>query len=222
MNAPTSLIKSYLVPIIALISCFVIWFEFYNLGYYMMSFTASLILLASFIEHKRYTFNFLGLKFKKFKYNRYFVLAPAISIILFLMYFYILLPVTIHLTNQPINFSIFNYLKGNLKEAVFALFFVWISAAICEEIVWRGFFMKQFIKFFGEKKIALLINVILFSVLFGYVHSYQGLSGQIVSGIIGLALSILFIWKNYDLLFTIVVHGFFDTIAILFFYMGWF
>jgi len=53
------------------------------------------------------------------------------------------------------------------------------------------------------------------------MHGYQGITGQIITGIIGLLLAIIFHLRKYDLWFNIAVHGFFYTIALIVIYNGW-
>ena len=78
--------------------------------------------------------------------------------------------------------------------------------------------MKQFVKLFGEGKLSISLNIILFGILFGMLHSYQGITGQIVTGILGATLSFIFYKHKYNLWLNIAIHGFFDSIAILLFY----
>ena len=124
------------------------------------------------------------------------------------------------LTGVPIDFSSFDALKGNLPACLIALVVVWASAGFGEEIIFRGYFMRQFVKFFGESKISILLNIVLLACFFGFMHSYQGITGQLVSGVIGAILALIFYLRKYDLWFVVAVHGFFDTIALVCVYFG--
>ncbi|MCB7479833.1 CPBP family intramembrane glutamic endopeptidase [Christiangramia sediminis] len=121
---------------------------------------------------------------------------------------------------MPIDYSSFDQLKGNLQACLIALLVVWITAGFGEEIIFRGYFMRQFVKFFGDGKVSIFLNIVLFAVFFGYMHSYQGITGQLVSGTIGALLALVFYLRKYDLWFVIAVHGFFDTIALICIYFG--
>jgi len=55
--------------------------------------------------------------------------------------------------------------------------------------------MRQFIKFFGESKVSIALNIVLLCSFFGFMHGYQGITGQLVT--------------------TIAVHGFFNTLAVI-------
>ena len=52
------------------------------------------------------------------------------------------------------------------------------------------------------------------------MNSYQGITGQLVTGVIGVLLALIFYLRKYDLWFVITVHGFFDTIALVCVYFG--
>jgi membrane protease YdiL (CAAX protease family) len=56
-------------------------------------------------------------------------------------------------------------------------------------------------------------------VLFGLAHQYQGLSGMISTGLVGLALGILFLKSRNRLWLTILTHGVYDAILITLIYL---
>ncbi len=212
--------RSKVIPIIALILCFII-FEL-SLGPLSVIITAILVLFASFFEYKKEMFKSLGFQKNNLKAKSLFVYAPLIALVLFLVYYFVLVPVVTNITDKPIDFSSFKDLKGNITYAILALIFIWVSAAFGEEIIWRGYFMQQFSKFFGKGKLSIVLNILIFAILFGYMHSYQSITGQIVTGSIGAILSIIFYLRKSDLWFNVAVHGFFDTIALIVVYNGWF
>jgi len=164
----------------------------------------------------------LGFRRNSVKLKSLLIKAPIIAIALFLLYSYILIPAATHLTAKPIDFSQFDVLQGNLLGSLVLLVFIWISAAFGEEITFRGYIMRQLVKFFGDGKLSMLLNILLLGLLFGYVHSYQGITGQIVTGVLGVILATIFYRKKYDLWFTVAIHGFFDTIGLVFMYNGWY
>tara|TARA_R110002124_G_scaffold287021_3_gene469790 strand:+ start:14967 stop:15317 length:351 start_codon:yes stop_codon:yes gene_type:complete len=113
-----------------------------------------------------------------------------------------------------------NQLEGNFGLSIVWLLIVWATAGFGEEIIFRGYLMRQFIKFFGDGKISLAINILIICSFFGYMHMQQGISGQLVVVIIGALLSLIFYLRKYDLWFMIMIHGFFNTLGILSFYFG--
>lgn len=209
-------LKSTVTPAMALILCCIL----YLTGYFQVLFATLIILLASWIEYGKGTFKSLGFQRSNFKVIQLLIVAPLISGMLFILYLYVLVPGVTYLTGQPMDFSLFEPYKGDLKAILTLLFFVWLSAAFGEEILFRGYLMRQFVKFFGSRRISIVLNIALFGLIFGWVHAYQGISGQIVTGIVGILLAIIFHLRKYDLWFNVAVHGFFDTIALVLIYHG--
>ena len=205
-----------LTPVITIILCCILYLS----GYFQIIIAAVLILIASAIEYRKDLFKSLGFQRKRINVKSLLITAPLFGALLFLFYFYIMVPSVTYLTGQPMDFSIFETYTGNLSATMSLLVLIWISAAFGEEIVFRGYLMRQFIKFFGSSKISLVINILLFGFIFGWIHSYQGISGQLITGIIGMFFAIIFHIRKNDLWFNIAVHGFFDTTAIVFIYYG--
>ncbi|NQZ45446.1 MAG: CPBP family intramembrane metalloprotease [Flavobacteriaceae bacterium] len=212
----SSTLKFYLIPITVLILGTIMYF----LGYFQMIFAALIVLIASALEYGKGLFASMGFQRSKRKAFDLLVVAPLLAAVIFFVYLYLLIPGVTYLTGAPMDFSAFEVYKGDLPAILTLTLFAWVSAAFGEEIVFRGYLMRQFVKFFGDGKLALVLNILIFGVLFGYLHAYQGISGQIITGIIGMLLATIFYLRKYDLWFCIALHGFIDTIAMVFIYYG--
>jgi len=176
------------------------------------------IIVANYIEYKGKPFAAIGLYRKNFNAKSLLILAPLTAFGLFVFYVAALVPAIEMLTGIPIDISQLNHLKGDLPTTLIWLGVVWTTAAFGEEIIFRGYLMRQFIKFFGASKISIAINILLICGFFGYMHMQQGITGQVVAASTGALLSIIFYKRNYDLWFIIMVHGCFNTLGILSFY----
>lgn len=143
--------------------------------------------------------------------------AIGLGIIISFSFFFFIIPSIESLTNVYIDYSLFERMTKDTKTLLVVLPVVWILAAFFEEIVFRGYFICYGLQVFNSKY-YLFISIILSSVLFGFAHSYQGISGMIVTGLVGLILSIILIKKNYNLIFLIVIHACIDTVYLLIFY----
>lgn len=179
-----------------------------------------IIIIANGIEYKRKPFSALGFQRAKFNAKNLLVHAPLTAIGLFALYVIAIVPGFEMATGVPIDYSSMNPLEGNLPTTIVWLLVVWATAAFGEEIIFRGYFMRQFIKFFGDSKISLVVNILIFCSFFGYMHIQQGITGQLVAATTGALLSILFYRRKYDLWFMILLHGYFNTLGILCFYFG--
>jgi hypothetical protein len=89
--------------------------------------------------------------------------------------------------------------------------FLSVTAGLAEELVFRGFL----IEFLGGWCGNLWVAVVLSSILFGLLHGYQGLSGVLRTGFLGLGLAALYVWRD-SLLPVMVAHFAYDVVAGMF------
>ena len=67
-----------------------------------------------------------------------------------------------------------------------------ISAGICEELVFRGYFQKQFEIFTHSRWAALFLQ----AVLFGISHGYQGIEACVKIAVYGVLFGLLSLWRR--------------------------
>lgn len=216
----TLTLKQILIPLITFaIICFIYFGPIPRTPFENIIITI-IIIIANSIEYKGKPFSALGFKRAKFNAKDLLVLAPIVAFLLFALYVFAIVPAIEKLTGVPIDYSSMSQLKGNLQTTIVWLVLVWATAGFGEEIIFRGYFMRQFVKFFGDGKISLIINILLVCSFFGYMHIQQGITGQLVTAFVSAILCLMFYIRKYDLWFMIMVHGFFNTLGILAFYFG--
>ena len=179
-----------------------------------------IIIAASYLEYKGKAFSSLGFYREKFTAKNLLLIAPIVAFGLFVFYVAALVPAIEMLTGIPIDLSQLNDLEGDLPTTLIWLGVIWVTAAFGEEIIFRGFLMRQFVKFFGESRVSLIMNILICCSFFGFMHWQQGITGQLVAGSTGAMLALVFYFRKYDLWFNVMVHGFFNTIGILTYYFG--
>lgn len=209
-----------LIPLITIAIILFLWFGPINLSFLPNIIASIVIIVANYIEYKGKPFSALGFQREKFTVKNIFILAPLVALVLFILYAFILVPGITKLTGVPIDYSFFDELKGNLPNLLIMLLIVWATAGFGEEIIFRGYLMRQFVKFFGESKVSIALSIILITGFFGFMHVGQGITGQLVTFIIGSLIALIFYLRKYDLWFVIAVHGFFNTIALTCIYLG--
>ena len=124
-------------------------------------------------------------------------------------------PLIEHITKQPHDVSVVAGVRGNWKALLSWLVVVWVVVAVGEEVLYRGFLMSQIIKLLGTSLLALLLNVLITSIIFGLSHSYQGRSGPWSTGIIGACLAVIYILSGFNLWLPILVHGVINTVSLI-------
>lgn len=112
-------------------------------------------------------------------------------------------------------------IRGNLPLYILWMIIAWVSAGFGEEVFFRGFMITRLEAGFAGLKLAPVIAVVLSALLFGFVHMYyQGLRGLVTTGLIGLALGIMFLALKKNLWPIILVHGIVDSIGFTARYLG--
>ena len=117
--------------------------------------------------------------------------------------------------------SAFDALKGNLIAFLLVLVFIaWGTAAFGEEMLARGFLITRIETLFGGGRTALWSAVVLQAVIFGLAHSYQGLYGIVLTGLVGLVMGVVYVLGKRWLLPVILAHGLIDTISLTQLYLS--
>lgn len=86
-----------------------------------------------------------------------------------------------------------------------------ISAGICEEVVFRGYFQRQFQAFTGSKWIALFLQ----AGLFGISHGYQGFEACVKIAMFGALYGLVALWRG-SLRPGMIAHGGSDILSGIF------
>jgi len=80
-----------------------------------------------------------------------------------------------------------------------------ISAGICEEIVFRGYFQKQFTAYTN----SIVAGVLLQAIVFGLGHSYQGMKQVVIICVLGILYGAFAAWRK-SLRPAIIAHAWTD------------
>jgi membrane protease YdiL (CAAX protease family) len=148
------------------------------------------------------------------------VIGLLLGIILELFATYVTTPILSHFFGTEPNLSGLQGIKGNLKLLMFFISLSWLLGAFGEEICFRGFLMNRLATLFGHDKSAWVVSLLLSSILFGWGHTEQGITGWIQEGLSGLLLGISFLLSGKNLVVPIVAHGVSNTLAFILIYFG--
>ncbi|KFN48976.1 CPBP family intramembrane glutamic endopeptidase [Arenimonas composti] len=105
-------------------------------------------------------------------------------------------------------------LPGNLPALLGMLAIAWTTAAFGEELLFRGFLQPRLRTWFGGGRGAALAAVLVQALLFGLAHAYQGRTGMLVSGSIGLGFGLLYL-RQRTLWPLVVAHALIDTVGLV-------
>jgi membrane protease YdiL (CAAX protease family) len=118
----------------------------------------------------------------------------------------------------PIKLDSLAGVRGNLPNYILLLVAGFIYGGAIEETIFRGFVIGWGSILLGARSVAPLI--ILSSAAFGAAHLYQGLSGAISTGVIGLGFALLYVGTGRRLLAPMIAHVTLDAIGITQLYLG--
>lgn len=118
-----------------------------------------------------------------------------------------------------IDTSRFAGIEGNATVLLGALAISWTTAAFGEELLFRGFLQSRLRMLFGRMPPAGVLAAVVQAVIFSVGHAYQGATGLLVSGAIGLAFGLLML-RFRSVWPLVVAHGLIDTTSMLALYAG--
>jgi len=130
------------------------------------------------------------------------------------------IPVANHLTGERQDMSDFAELQGNLGLLVLLIVLSWTLAAFGEELAFRGYLLTRLTDVLGSTRGAVVVAVLVSSVLFGLLHTQQGVVGVLLTAVDAVAFAVLrfrfgTVWAP------VLAHGFNNTIGfIAFFVLG--
>ncbi len=129
-------------------------------------------------------------------------------------------PLVAMITSHPPDLSSFRPMIGNWRLLLVALTLSWTFAAFGEEIINRAYLCNRLTDIFGQRLDGKIIAVILSSILFGSLHSYQGTSGMLSTGLGGVMQCLAYYLSGRNLWVSIIMHGTLDTIGFALIYSG--
>ena len=107
----------------------------------------------------------------------------------------------------PPDMSRYDFIRGDALAAVAFALLLPLTAAIPEEIVYRGFLIRQFESLFGGGRAAAALAVLSQALIFGLVHFQWGLGGVVMTTIMGLIWGAAFLLCRRNLWVVIMAHS---------------
>ena len=153
-------------------------------------------------------------------WGRTVALGAGMGIFLQVLSEFVTEPLLTAITHQPPDVSEFRPLVGNVKLCLLFLVLVWTLAAFGEEMTYRGYVLNRAADLGDRSPWSWAAGLLFVALLFGFGHSYQGITGMIDTGIHGLLLGALYLASGRNLWACILAHGITDTIALALAFLG--
>ena len=92
----------------------------------------------------------------------------------------------------------------------------WIFIAVGEEVFFRGFLLNRLQIIFAGFPMAPILAAFAQAIWFGSAHGSQGLTGVLITGLIGFSLALYFVYQKQpaSLVPLIIAHAFVDTVVL--------
>ena len=129
-------------------------------------------------------------------------------------------PLLIRLTGKQPDLSDFQAIHGNLKLLLLVVALAWTLAAFGEEMVWRAYLMNRVADLGKHTRLAWIVSLVAVNIAFGFAHSYQGITGLIDEGLMGILLGLFYLGTGRSLAVPIIAHGVADTVDVLLIFLG--
>lgn len=145
------------------------------------------------------------------------LISIALASVIVCLSYLVVLPLAESLTGSKLQLGMFEQLKGNTNLLVISVALGWVVGGFIEELIFRAFLIGRVFNFIPTSWLMVL-KVCISTVSFGYLHTYQGPSGQILTGFVGLDLAIIYLVNKKNIWLNIFTHGFVNTISMLLLY----
>jgi membrane protease YdiL (CAAX protease family) len=154
-------------------------------------------------------------------WRRTLLLAACAAVLLLVGSELVVQPLAHHFWPQPEHVSSVIHTQGGWKNFLRSLAIVWGFAAFGEELGYRGYLLNRAADLGNRSRLAYVLAMLYVAVLFGIGHWYKGPAGVVDSTFSGLVLGTAYLLAGRNLWVPILAHGMVDTVAVIFFTMGW-
>jgi uncharacterized protein len=139
--------------------------------------------------------------------------AVFYTVVIILLNDFVFQPVIEHFYGST-DLSSFEGLKGNIANYIVFILIMWVFAAFGEEFLYRGFMTKRLAIIFGDTKKGWLLAILISSVVFGFAHTYQGISGIVSTFFVAVIFGAILFKNPKNLWAGVLTHGIYDMFGI--------
>ncbi|MCT4663982.1 MAG: CPBP family intramembrane metalloprotease [Flavobacteriales bacterium] len=169
------------------------------------------------LKYSQETFSNIGFSLKLFKSNS--ILIGGLVAVLILTFMQLIFhPVLEMFVSLEYNDAGLNdTIQGGKLEFFIMVVMGWLIGGFYEEIVFHGFIFTRLEKLF-KGKYSSYLSFVITSVIFGVYHIQLGASGLINALVVGAVYLALFLYFKRNLWYSIICHGFYNTMVMTLIY----
>jgi uncharacterized protein len=130
------------------------------------------------------------------------------------------MPIANHVSGAKQDMGVFSEVEGNVGLLLLLVVLSWTLGAFVEEVAFRGYLFTRLRETCGGGRTAVVVAVLVSSLLFGVLHSEQGVVGVVVVALDGIAFCGLRLYYG-TVWAPVLAHGFNNTLGLVtFFFIG--
>ncbi len=96
----------------------------------------------------------------------------------------------------------------------------WTTAGLGEELIYRSFFLGQFVSLIKNVKYKWTLSLVISSIIFGIGHFNDGTQAIFLTAINGFILGVVYLKTNRNIWAAFIAHAFANTVELLIIYFG--
>ena len=106
-------------------------------------------------------------------------------------------------------------IEGNNSKLIIYLVVAWTTAGFGEELIYRSFFLGQFVSVFNNLKSKWILSLIISSIIFGFLHCNNGIDAIIGTTITGFIIGLVYLKTGRNIWAPYVTHAVANTVGFL-------
>lgn len=114
--------------------------------------------------------------------------------------------------------SVLGIIKGNYYLLAFMLLSAVSFAGFPEELAYRAYLFNRLTDLFGDSRVGYLLAAVASSLLFGYVHYFEGLNAVISISLLAMLFVSIYLLSKKNIWALIIIHSAYDVFAFLAFF----
>lgn len=131
-------------------------------------------------------------------------------------------PLFERLTGVDVDYTSYGALRDNASLVARLTAAAWLSAAIGEELVFRGFLLHELGEVVGTRGTRRAGVVLASAALFGLAHANQELPGVLLTASAAILFGAAFFASGRNIVALMLAHGLVDTWGLFTLYLGWY
>lgn len=172
------------------------------------------------LSYSNETFSEIGFSLKQFNLNSIFLggLVAVLTLAFMQLIFHPVLDFFVSLEYKDAGLN--DTIQGGKMQFFIMVIMGWLIGGFYEEIVFHGFIFTRLEKMF-KGKYSTHISFAITVVIFGVYHIQLGASGLINALVVGAVYLALFLYFKRNLWYSIICHGFYNTMVMTLIYFDY-